>query len=420
MTEVAVPTSSAEKLTRDELQALNLEYLIFDAFVGGVPRISLRPLILNSELHQAAVRTAEKAVRFLGGEVAQRAALDADEAAHYQFGSMTSRLIAASRSANDRAGLARVDLLLGEDGYWKVCEVNADCPGGHNEATGLPALARQRGLREVFNPTELVPALTQELIRLAAGGTVALVFATAYAEDLQVCAYLRRALQRRNVRALLVSPSALSRRGDQLLANGEPVSALYRFFPTEYFEDFPNALDIEHAVRAGTVRTLSSFGDMFLQSKMAMARAWALEDSLSNEARDFVQMHIPRTHALLDISRDRLVGTRSEWVIKCALGRVGDEVFVGSLLTQTDWVDCVDEARRRAASGEAWIVQRFVPQRRVSGAWGERLVTLGAYVLNGKFVGYFARLTQESHVSHDALVAPVFVHAVSSQLGEAA
>ena len=41
--------------------------------------------------------------------------------------------------------------------------------------------------------------------------------------------------------------------------------------------------------------------------------------------------------------------------------------------------------------------------------WGPRFLTLGVYLLDGKFVGYFARVTPASHVSHDALVLPTFV-----------
>jgi hypothetical protein len=40
-------------------------------------------------------------------------------------------------------------------------------------------------------------------------------------------------------------------------------------------------------------------------------------------------------------------------------------------------------------------------------------VTLGAYVLDGKFAGYFTRLSQKSHVSHDAIVVPVLVGGAS-------
>jgi hypothetical protein len=68
----------------------------------------------------------------------------------------------------------------------------------------------------------------------------------------------------------------------------------------------------------------------------------------------------------------------------------------------------VDETRDLAARGEAWVAQRFVPQRAIPTPWGRRLVTLGAYVLDGRFAGYFARITPDSHVSHDAVCVPVF------------
>ena len=69
----------------------------------------------------------------------------------------------------------------------------------------------------------------------------------------------------------------------------------------------------------------------------------------------------------------------------------------------------VDHALACAARGERWIAQRFVRQRPLPTPWGDRFVTLGAYVLDGRFAGYFARITPQSHVSHDALCVPVFV-----------
>src|SRR5262249_59152095 len=48
------------------------------------------------------------------------------------------------------------------------------------------------------------------------------------------------------------------------------------------------------------------------------------------------------------------------------------------------------------ARGEAWVAQRFVRQRPIATPWGDRFVTLGVYLLDGEFAGYFARLTPES------------------------
>jgi hypothetical protein len=98
-------------------------------------------------------------------------------------------------------------------------------------------------------------------------------------------------------------------------------------------------------------------------------------------------------------------------VVKRALGRVGDEVFVGEVCEAQEWETALQEVGRRRSAGERWIAQRFVRQAAVPTPWGRMLVTLGAYVLDGRFVGYFARVTAISHVSHDAMCVPVFVEA---------
>jgi hypothetical protein len=163
---------------------------------------------------------------------------------------------------------------------------------------------------------------------------------------------------------------------------------------------------IARAVETGRVRTLSSFAHVYTQSKLAFARAWE-----HASARGAVLPQLPETHEVSDVARGELVAHRAGWVVKRAMGRVGDEVFVGQLWNDEAWALVVDEVLQRAAGGECWIAQRFVEQQPVPTPWGDRLVTLGAYVLDGRFVGYFARITPTSHVSHDALCVPVFAAA---------
>jgi hypothetical protein len=147
---------------------------------------------------------------------------------------------------------------------------------------------------------------------------------------------------------------------------------------------------------------------MYLQSKLVMGRGWALRADLGAEHARAVEAHVPETFDTAQLPSSTLLADRAGWVLKRAFGRVGDEVFVGSLLDDADWRLLVDDVRKRRADGERWIAQRFVAQRPIPTPWGPRLVTLGAYVLDGHFAGYFARLTSDSHVSHDALVVPVF------------
>jgi glutathionylspermidine synthase len=298
----------------------------------------------------------------------------------------------------------RVDLLLDASGQWRACEINADCPGGHNEALGLPRLARAAGFLAGRDPTHVVERLVAQLRVLADGGAVGLLLATGYAEDLQVCALVARELERAGTRAILAPPTAPRLRGGDLCIRGEPVRALYRYFPTEWMSGQHNVGDLARAIETQRVRTLSSPAHIFAQSKLAFARAWAAVRPAS----------IPETYALLDLERRDLVDDRAAWVVKRAMGRVGDEVFVGTLFDEHDWGPLVDHARALAGRGEAWIAQRFVPQRPVPTPWGDRLVTLGAYVADGRFAGYFARLSPFSHVSHDALCVPVFAAARSA------
>ena len=101
---------------------LATRFLLWDAFVAGCRRVDVHPLLRPRALHEAAV--------------------------------------------GDEASLVRVDLLLDAEGSWRACEINADCPGGHNEALGLPRLARAAGFSSAHDPTQVVPRLIARLSEL--------------------------------------------------------------------------------------------------------------------------------------------------------------------------------------------------------------------------------------------------------------
>jgi hypothetical protein len=401
---------------------LREKYLVWDAFFAGERRVDVLPLVLSERLHRGAVEAAEGVVAAIDA-TAKIAHEDPAEADRYGYHPDVTRLVRASWKAGDHAACARVDLLLGDDGVWRACEVNADCPGGHNEAFGLPRLARAAGFEDGSNPTTLLEDVAQRLAAAARcedgqQGDVGMIFATAWAEDLQICALLKRALAKMGVNAILAPPTAPRLHDGALTIGGKPIRALYRYFPTEYMEGQTNLDDLALAVERGLVRTVPSFSQMYAQSKLAFARAWALRDRLDETSRRAIGRFMPETVELGEIDPARVLAEREDWVLKRALGRVGDQVFVGILTSQAYWKGLVDELSALETAGaagsagierEAWIAQRWVKQRPIPTPFGDRFVTLGAYVLDGRFVGYFARITPVSHVSHDALCVPVFV-----------
>ncbi|MEI7892522.1 MAG: glutathionylspermidine synthase family protein [Myxococcales bacterium] len=393
------------------LRELGMRYFIWDTHVEGERRIELAPLVLSQALHESAVRTAERVARVVG-RVARRALVNAGERRLYQLPDEAHLLAQASHEGGDTASLVRVDLLLDMRRRWQVCEINADCPGGHNEALALPTLARLAGFRGGLNPTRVFEHLVARLAKLAQRdgeqGAVGLLYATAYAEDLQVCALVAEGLRARGVKALLASPTAPTVHQGKLVIRKTPVSALYRFFPTEWMPGQHNVRGLAEVVATGAVRTLSSFSQIYAQSKLSMARTWRTLSSLGQDDREAVMQALPFTADVRTVDRAELVGDARGWVLKGTLGRVGEEVLVGAL--SKAWGEDVDDVLERAES-VPWIAQRYVVQPRVRTPWGPRYVTLGVYLMDGVFVGYFARLTRTSHVGHDALCVPVFFEA---------
>ena len=73
---------------------------------------------------------------------------------------------------------------------------------------------------------------------------------------------------------------------------------------------------------------------------------------------------MPATFLYGDVDRKELLSARADWVLKRALGRVGDEVFVGQLVDEEDWPALLEQVALRCTQGEVWLAQRFVPQRR--------------------------------------------------------
>jgi len=390
---------------------LQRKYLVWDAFVGGARRVDLHPLVLDATLHERAVRAAQDSWRVVS-HLAERAHEDERELASYGLCPDAVALARAARCGGDLASFVRVDLLLSESDNWFACEINVDSPGGHNEAVGLPALACAAGLRGARNPGNPLSALAERLCTLcseAGGGAVGLLHATAHAEDLQIAALLRRELRACGHEGVLLPATALHGDGGRLIGRRRHLGALYRYYPTEYMQGFANVPEIVRCLERGAVRSLTSFSWYPAQSKFAYARAWAQKSELAPSLSRAVEETLPFSVDVAALPVARLLAERREWVLKRALGRVGDQVVVGELTDDALWANVVDDVMAFRAHGERWIAQRRVAQRALCTPWGPRLVTLGAYLCDGRFAGYFARLSAESHVSHDALCVPVFV-----------
>src|SRR5258708_21453349 len=122
------------------------------------------------------------------------------------------------------------------------------------------------------------------------------------------------------------------------------------------------------------------------RSRLVCARGGEGKAEPPPPLRRAVENAFPYTVDVATMTAKKLLDERVRWVLKRAFGRVGDEVIVGELVDDASWTSLVDEVLALRAHGERWIAQRRVVQRALATPWGPRLVTLVAYLCDGRFV----------------------------------
>lgn len=285
---------------------------------------------------------------------------------------------------------------------WRISEANTDVPGGLVETAGLSELVRSAvggGCVPLGEPAGAIAArmAAQRSIR-----SVALVHATAYTDDRQEMEFLRRRLAERGIEGHLTSPTHLrTERGKVILAGPQavPIDAVFRFFPAEWLANLPRGgcrrfcgLPVPHCNPPSALLT---------QSKR-LPLVW-----------DELATPMPTWRAFLPETRDpRGVRWRDDpgWVLKAALGRVGEEVAMPGVTPQAALRGMVRSARWHPAH---WIAQRRFDAVAIPTPDGPRYPCLGVFVVNDGCAGVYGRLAAAPLINSRAQDAAVFVEAAA-------
>lgn len=283
---------------------------------------------------------------------------------------------------------------------WQVSEVNSDVPGGFIEASGFSALAaRMLGLQLAGDPTE---ALVEAVVRaVGEDGRVALVHATAYTDDRQVMLHLARALEVRGLATGLLDPTQVLWRDGQAGAATSwfdgPIDLLLRFFPAEWLPN-TRAQGDWRAFFVGSRTPISNPGAALLVQSKRFPLVWA---ELCTE--------LPTWRALLPETRSpRDADWRGDdgWILKPALGRVGEDIGLRGVVGTREWQGIARAAR--------WWPAHWVAQRRFEAVAleheGEALYPcLGVYVIDGRAAGIYGRVARRPLIDSRARDVPVLV-----------
>ena len=302
-------------------------------------------------------------------------------------------------SGPDAVRLMRFDLHPTASG-WALSEVNSDVPGGLGEAAVMSQLAADMipGTRALMDPAAAIAAAFAA--RLPADSCLALVHATAYADDQQVMAYLARALVRHGLTPILAAPDHLQWRGAQVtcVASGAPVAVhgLVRFYPAEWLPALARGTSWRRYFNPG-IATCNPATALLTQSK----RLPLLWPGLG--------VATPTWEALLPpTAAPQAVGWQRDpdWILKPALGRVGEGIAIAGAAPAAEWRASRRWARWRPGS---WVAQRRFVSRCVATPAGDRHVCLGVYTVDGRAAGMYGRLSPWPRIDARAQDVPVVV-----------
>ena len=288
---------------------------------------------------------------------------------------------------------------------WRISEVNADVPGGFIEASGWNALFAG----EMAGAT--APPCTSELyarsVRNAVGedGLVALVHATAYSDDRQVMQHLARCFSTLGLRTSLLSPAHLYWEGGRAeiqarFASGRP-DAIVRFFPAEWL---PN-LGREDSWKAYFEKTnvpVSNPGFALVLQTKRFPLVWAeLHTNLSTW-----RSLLPQTVEVSDMK----IPPDDTWVLKPALGRVGERIGIRGVTAESDFQKIAQEAR---GNPQQWVAQERFEILPVMTPGGEKFPCIGVFTIGGKAAGFYGRIADKPIITQGAQDVAVLIRATA-------
>lgn len=378
----------------------------WDPQVGDANVVARTPLVLHPAAWAEVSRLAEALARetlAAEAELALRPDLQARLALPRPV-RRALRQIAQVGAPAQAARIIRFDFHHTDDG-WRISEANTDVPGGLNEASGFSRLMAPH--YPWAAPTGDPAAAYCEALLAAAGPapTIALVHATAYSDDMQMMSCLARLLTAAGATAHLASPAHIAWRDGRAHLEAAwwkgPLDLVVRFFPSEWLPLLPRKSGWTHFF-AGSKTPLANPATAILTQSKRLPLVW---DDLSTA--------MPTWRALLPETRDpRKADWRGNagWVLKPALGRVGEGVGIAEAVEAREW----KKIRRAAAWWPGhWIAQRRFRTTPLAGADLDGAATpamfpcLGVYTVNGRVAGAYGRLAPRQLIDARAADAAV-------------
>lgn len=392
-------------LQADEVErvfrAIQFTYMKWDVYHRGDTSMLAEALVLTEAEHTELVHAAETVWGAL--RVVERALMtDASALARVGVPEGLIPMIGSQGPSGPR--VTRCDFHRTPEGRWWISEYNDDVPSGFGECVGL-ATVLQSTYGDRFAGLSFRGDLRQQLVEaFAPWHRIGLVCATAYSEDVQHVGLVQKWLDEAGHETLLGSPANLGVEEGGIRLFGQPIDALFRYYPGEWIAELPNA--DAWAAATTCLPMMNPLSALASQSKRFYAEWEECTGLLEPTQREALARHLPRTLRVDALDRAELVGEQARWVLKGAFGRMGNTVQIGALMDASSWGRAVDAAL--AAPGEHAVQERF-PTAPVWTARGLCYPTVGVYLVDGRFAGHFSRVGKSPLIDGDSWHVPTLV-----------
>ncbi len=376
-----------------------LEFCKWDPQVEDVSTLCPYPLLLQqaawNQLIQWSEQLADETLN-LEAELLQRPDLLRQLGLPRRVKTLLSRC--TKQASASVARIMRFDFHWTTEG-WRISEVNSDVPGGFIESSAFTSLMEQ-ATNSTMSSGDPAGSYA-DVIAQAGLQIVGLIHATAYSDDRQVMTYLAERLRQRNIEALLGSPADISwSDGRALLRCGSDVQNLdgvVRFFPGEWLPNLKQRRIWEpFFLEAKT--PLSNPATALVSQSKRLPIVW---DQLRTSVQTWKSL-LPET-----VDPRRVPWKRDDrWVLKPALGRVGEMIGLHGVTTGKEW-----SAIRRSATWWPghWVAQQRFQMQPLPGPQGLVYPVIGVYTVDRKAAGIYARLASQPLINHLAQDVAVLI-----------
>ena len=298
----------------------------------------------------------------------------------------------------------RFDWLMDEQGDWQLVEFNSDTPSGGREVSGLEAAivdlhAEPLRRLEPDLPGRLQSALKTRIVGWEAESDrtvkrVGVVSSHGWLEDMAQAWWVARLLSEAGYDTLVGDMGDLAARDETVYLRGEPIDALYRFYPIERLYRHGIFAPLMEAVADRKLLLLNGLRGFLAQSKLALAYLWVnrIDPEITDDQRALIERHLP---AIVPARHPEAEALLPDSVVKHVNGREGQEVVFGETLSPADW-----EARLLEGG---YTVQRRVKQQAVEdvevdeagstlSVVSPRYACVGGFLIGGEWGGSYTRL----------------------------